>query len=137
MSPQQQITKGRQAAGLFVAYFASRRKSITSAQYQVDTSYGTAWDRFAQPNLTTELLVLYREPVISSITFLKNKPLRSAASLQGITHINLLGTKRMRVGTDTRNISQLVPSMALMLTSRLDYLLMIGLGSQKIVGRKH
>jgi hypothetical protein len=56
---------------------------------------------------------------------------------KGITHINLLGTKRMRVGTTTRNISQLVPSMARMLPNRLDYWLIIGLGSQESVGRKY
>jgi hypothetical protein len=43
----------------------------------------------------------------------------------------------MRVGTTTRNISQLVPSMARMLPNRLDYWLIIGLGSQESVGRKY
>jgi hypothetical protein len=49
-------------------------------------------------------------PFVSSITFSKNKHLRSAASrlCKDITHINLLGTKWMRVGTTTRKYKPII-----------------------------
>jgi hypothetical protein len=88
-------------------------------------------------SLISQQTFLYSEPVISSITFLKNKPLRQPRLCKGITLIDLLGTKRMRVGTTTRNLSQLVPSVAHMLTSRLHYWLISGLGSQEAMGRRY
>jgi hypothetical protein len=80
---------------------------------------------------------LWGEPVTSSITFLNNKPLRQPRLCKGITRINLLGTKRMRVGTTTRKykpISAINGPHAH--KSSLKLLVNNWPGSQEPVGRK-
>jgi hypothetical protein len=135
-STQQQLTKGRQTAGLFVAYFAYRRKCITPTQRQVDTSYSGARDWLIHTAPSHNRVSCLVSQIIGQLQFCRTN-LCDQSRLWVWQYPHQCPGNEAEAGGYSENISQLVPSMAHMLTCRLwDNWLIIGPGSQEPVGRR-